>query len=587
MTEGGLTVAPWTRRAVRVAACAGFVGASLSVIWASLGDCPLHSNSEGRYACVSEVMADGGSWLVPSFQGEPHLTKPPLTYWAEALCLRVFGHTEFAVRFPSALAGTLTALGLLALGWRIGGARLGLFSLGLFVLMPLPVTMFRLTMTDALMGLWWFGVLAGGYLCVEELCVESGTCRDENRDSGRSTHNSQRIWPCVLLWTSFALGFLTKAPLSVVPLGVLVVWLVLAGRWREIRRLHPVRGLPLAMVPFAVWVWLIVDGYPGVWDLWYQETFGRAMGSGIHHEPVWFYLPVFFVGMLPATLITSLPGINYSWRSAWRTLREGRPQSLWALAVVLPFAFFSISSGKLISYLLPLAPPMALLSGGLLKRLLESGPPSPGDVSPDARPRREPPVHFALFAGSAVGLATVVWFTMQFGHQGFAIGLTIAPGVLLFLAGAWLWGIWKRRPKQRFAALAAVWAAFVLTWLAAHEVEDDYFGTYGSRMIVERIRERTGWERFEVGTFGFHNSAFAFYTHAASEARGDLAMHPARLSRPAKPRPLALVVDPKDWRKFARTYPAVARRFQTEITWDRGPFSRRRLVLVPRPEVLR
>ena len=29
-------------------------------------------------------------------------TKPPLTIWAQALCMQLFGHNEFAGRFPGA-----------------------------------------------------------------------------------------------------------------------------------------------------------------------------------------------------------------------------------------------------------------------------------------------------------------------------------------------------------------------------------------------------------------------------------------------------------------------------------------------------
>ena len=55
-------------------------------------------------------MADGGSWIVPQFRGHEHLTKPPMTYWLQAMSLRVIWHNEWAVRLPSLIAQSGTVL---------------------------------------------------------------------------------------------------------------------------------------------------------------------------------------------------------------------------------------------------------------------------------------------------------------------------------------------------------------------------------------------------------------------------------------------------------------------------------------------
>jgi hypothetical protein len=46
-----------------------------------------------------------GDWVTPHFNGQPRFDKPILFYWLILLSYRVFGITEFAVRFWSALAG--------------------------------------------------------------------------------------------------------------------------------------------------------------------------------------------------------------------------------------------------------------------------------------------------------------------------------------------------------------------------------------------------------------------------------------------------------------------------------------------------
>ena len=98
-------------------------------------------------------------WLVPTQDGVPRLQKPPFVYWCEILSLRSCGITEFAARFPIALAtiGWFLATGLIA--WRtIGTWSASLASsltLAMFVatfffchlVMPEPVICCLLTLT--------------------------------------------------------------------------------------------------------------------------------------------------------------------------------------------------------------------------------------------------------------------------------------------------------------------------------------------------------------------------------------------------------------------------------------------------------
>jgi 4-amino-4-deoxy-L-arabinose transferase-like glycosyltransferase len=67
---------------------------------------------ESRNAVNAWEMSHGGKLLIPSFDGDPDLwnTKPPLLQWTQILSMKIFGENEWAIRFPSALAGLLTGL---------------------------------------------------------------------------------------------------------------------------------------------------------------------------------------------------------------------------------------------------------------------------------------------------------------------------------------------------------------------------------------------------------------------------------------------------------------------------------------------
>lgn len=81
-------------------------------IWAHLTELPIQLWDESRVAINSFEMYKDHHFLTTHFNGEPDMwnTKPPFVVWAQFVSYHVFGINEFAVRFPSALAGTLTCL---------------------------------------------------------------------------------------------------------------------------------------------------------------------------------------------------------------------------------------------------------------------------------------------------------------------------------------------------------------------------------------------------------------------------------------------------------------------------------------------
>ena len=86
---------------------------------------PLIDRDEPRFAEASREMIGRGNYIVPYFNNQLRLDKPPLTYWAQVSSYHVFGENDFAARFPSAIAAALTALSIVVWGRRMGGEKLG------------------------------------------------------------------------------------------------------------------------------------------------------------------------------------------------------------------------------------------------------------------------------------------------------------------------------------------------------------------------------------------------------------------------------------------------------------------------------
>src|SRR6476620_3338451 len=77
---------------------------------------PLVGPDEPRYAQVAREMYERSDWVTPTLGGSTWFEKPALLYWLEIASYNVFGVSEFAARFGSALfgLGTILCLWLIA-----------------------------------------------------------------------------------------------------------------------------------------------------------------------------------------------------------------------------------------------------------------------------------------------------------------------------------------------------------------------------------------------------------------------------------------------------------------------------------------
>jgi len=118
----------------------------------ALGHNPLLNPDEGRYAEIPREMHELHDFITPHLNYVPYFEKPPLYYWLNAVSFRVFGQTEFAVRFFSALSGLLGILLTWHIGRTIYGRREGFLgalilgtSIGYLIMGRLSITDMVLT----------------------------------------------------------------------------------------------------------------------------------------------------------------------------------------------------------------------------------------------------------------------------------------------------------------------------------------------------------------------------------------------------------------------------------------------------------
>ena len=154
-------------------------------------------------------MIERGNYIVPYFNNQLRLDKPPLTYWAQVASYHIFGENDFAARFPSAIAAALTALLIFAWGRRMGGEKLGWWAAIIFTLSLQTFVHAKAAVAD--MWLVLFVTLANwaGYELFQRPTLEPKRAAVQSASANPIKHQSRFWWSFSILRSRSA--FLPKA----------------------------------------------------------------------------------------------------------------------------------------------------------------------------------------------------------------------------------------------------------------------------------------------------------------------------------------------------------------------------------------
>lgn len=328
---------------------------------------PLIDRDEPRFAEASREMIERGNYIVPYFNNQLRLDKPPLTYWAQVVSYHVFGENDFAARFPSAIAAALTAMLIFAWGLRIGGEKLGWWAAVMFTLSLQIFVHSKAAVADIWLVLFVTLASWAGY----ELLVDS------NRAAARpavAPYPQTRWW--LTFYLSLGLGFLAKGPIAWTPLLTVGVAIIYMRDWQLFRRFKFVRGILLMLVVLALW------GIPALIQTrgeFFTVGIGRhvvgrsfmtleghgASSLGMYVLLLPFYFVTVFISFFPWSI--KLPWLI---RKLWRNREagvavpgySGSPLDAYLLSgIATIFVIFTLVSTKLPHYTLPAFPLLALL----------------------------------------------------------------------------------------------------------------------------------------------------------------------------------------------------------------------------------
>ena len=426
-----------------------------------LGSFGLWEPDEARYAEIAREMLQSGNLIVPHLNYVAYVEKPPLLYWLTTLSFWIFGVSEFGARLPVALSAIAGILATYFFALRAFGRRHAIVAAAILATTPLYALMGQVLTTDmtltALVTIATFSL----YLHREE--------------GGR--------W-CWIAYVAMGLAVMTKGPVgAAIPIASMLLWLA----WRRelsgaIAKFRAIPGLALTMLIAAPWFVAMTMREPGFFDFYFVgEHLRRVFETDYSHsEAFYFYVPVLAIGLLPWSLL--VPFLT------WRDSPRNPARSFCLVAAGFTVIAFSCASAKLIPYILPAVPPLAvLIADGLVSCAWPAADARAATRPPDSRILVESGPMLALL-GAGVIVAAIAAAQFRTPYVMAARPAMYAIGAILVAGGAVTASMFVARRNS--AGLAAIVVTIALALIAGGwaRLEAEPMRSYAglSRKIAER-----------------------------------------------------------------------------------------------------
>ncbi len=303
---------------------------------------------EGRDAEIPREMLVSGDWVTPRLNGLKYFEKPALQYWLTAIAYKTFGEHNWTARLWAALSGFLGIMLAYFTGMRLFGQRAGYIAALVLASSFLYFAIGHINILD--MGVSFFMNLS---LAALLLAQQPSASRDANRG-----------WMYVC-WAAMALSLLSKGLIGIaIPGAVLIVYSIIQRDWSLWKRLHFGMGLLIFAAISLPWFVLVSRANPEfLWFFFIHEHFLRYLTPVSGREHPWYiFIPVVLLGILP-WIAPLFDALRHGWKSnetAAKPFQSKRMLMVWCGFI---FLFFSVSHSKLVPYILPIFPALALLIG--------------------------------------------------------------------------------------------------------------------------------------------------------------------------------------------------------------------------------
>jgi 4-amino-4-deoxy-L-arabinose transferase-like glycosyltransferase len=329
------------------------LAAAVSLFFVDLGGSAIWDANEAFYVETPREMMERGDYVFPTFNYEPRVNKPVLSYWIVAGFYKLFGVSVAVQRIPIAIGGVLLVLIAFFVGHAaFGGDRRSATLAGLWAAMGLAVSARLLMFSRRIFIDIYITLFMAATLLFFALA---------ERYPGR-----RRLF-LTLMYVSVGLGVLTKGPVAIALPGlVFLIYLLVHRELRRAAEMMIPAGVLIVSAIVVPWYAALYqrDGWTHILSFFIGENIGRfSEGIGVDQDrgPL-FYLGVLFGDGFPWSILLFAAAAGW-WRARPSAPRIQTLLWIWIATIVI---FFSFSASKQDLYIYPVMPAVAALGGAAI-----------------------------------------------------------------------------------------------------------------------------------------------------------------------------------------------------------------------------
>lgn len=318
----------------------------ISIFFIMLGTRPLSIPDEANYAEIAREMFHSKDYFTPYLNGIKFFEKPVLLYWFGVGIAKIFGLHLWSLRSVNAILAIFGCLITYFTAKKIYDHKTGIIAaciLGTSMLYFILAHMYTMDLSiSVLIAMTLYAFIIG----VKE--------------------PSHRFFYFIMASIAAGLAVLMKGLMGIVlPFLIIGVWIALFREWKLIRLKEIVIYFAIVMAIALPWHIIVTLYHPEFLHFYFVEHHLSRFSSGDigHLRPFWYYIPVVIMGFFP--WIIFLP------QALIKTFSKGKKiEIFFSCYAIIIFLFFSISKAKLIPYVLPMFPPLAILIAHYVKNSL-------------------------------------------------------------------------------------------------------------------------------------------------------------------------------------------------------------------------
>ena len=321
----------------------------------SLNILPPLDRDESRYIQSTVQMLESNDFVNINFLDTPRLKKPPGIYWLQAMSATFIKNIFFldspplwSFRLPSAIGASVSIWITFLLGQLLFGRAQGFIASLLLISSPLLIIESHIAKTDS--------ALLASFLFVLYILAKIIFYIEQNIKKPSDI-------TILAAWVVLSFSFLIKGPIALFILFLLILFFRFSREPINYKTFKPVIGIVIFIIIVFPWFMFVQSGNNT--DVFLNSIKKDMLLKLIsaqesHGAPPGSYLLSSFLTAWPITLFM-FPTVIWAFNN-----KKNKPVKFLLCSLLPSWLFFEIMPTKLLHYILPLLPSLAILTAAMI-----------------------------------------------------------------------------------------------------------------------------------------------------------------------------------------------------------------------------